>query len=103
MTTDDGETGFLRDLQSYGDRDFSIYMRRAFARSQGWSLEELGRPIIGIAFTHSRFNPCHRHFPELLEAVKRGMAVGENRRGKPEDLKSNDDAHAILFGNGKQG
>lgn len=74
MTTDNGETGFLRDLQTYGDRDFSIYMRRAFARSQGWSLEELGRPIVGIAFTHSRFNPCHRHFPELLEAVKRGVA-----------------------------
>jgi len=73
MTMDDGEQGFLRDLQSYGDRDFSIYMRRAFARSQGWSLEELGRPIVGIAFTHSRFNPCHRHFPELLEAVKRGV------------------------------
>jgi dihydroxy-acid dehydratase len=73
MMTDDGEQGFLRDLQSYGDRDFSIYMRRAFARSQGWSLEELGRPIVGIAFTHSRFNPCHRHFPELLEAVKRGV------------------------------
>ncbi|MFT5510530.1 MAG: dihydroxy-acid dehydratase, partial [Hyphomicrobiaceae bacterium] len=73
MATEKGEQGFLRDLQSYGDRDFSIYMRRAFARSQGWSLEELGRPIIGIAFTHSRFNPCHRHFPELLEAVKRGV------------------------------
>jgi len=74
MATDDGEQGFLQNLQSYGDRDFSIYMRRAFARSQGWSLEELGRPIVGIAFTHSRFNPCHRHFPELLEAVKRGIA-----------------------------
>ncbi|MFY0612648.1 MAG: dihydroxy-acid dehydratase [Hyphomicrobiaceae bacterium] len=74
MATDNGERGFLRDLQTYGDRDFSIYMRRAFARSQGWSLEELGRPIVGVAFTHSRFNPCHRHFPELLEAVKRGIA-----------------------------
>lgn len=74
MAVTDGESGFLRGLQSYGDRDFSIYMRRAFARSQGWSLEELDRPIVGIAFTHSRFNPCHRHFPELLEAVKRGIA-----------------------------
>ncbi len=75
--SDEGEDkGFLRGLQSYGDRDFSIYMRRAFARSQGWSLEELGRPIIGIAFTHSRFNPCHRHFPELLDAVKRGDRIG---------------------------
>ena len=74
MTNENDESGFLQGLQSYGDRDFSIYMRRAFARSQGWSLEELGRPIVGIAFTHSRFNPCHRHFPELLDAVKRGIA-----------------------------
>jgi dihydroxy-acid dehydratase len=71
---DSGETGFLRGLQSYGDRDFSIYMRRAFARSQGFSMDELRRPIVGIAFTHSKFNPCHRHFPELLDAVKRGVA-----------------------------
>ena len=71
----DGERGFLRDLQTYGDRDFSIYMRRAFAKSMGYSGDELSRPVVGIAFTHSKFNPCHRHFPELLEAVKRGVAA----------------------------
>ncbi len=65
--------GFLQGLQSYGDRDFSIYMRRAFARSQGFSMAELARPVVGVAYTHSKFNPCHRHFPELLEAVKRGI------------------------------
>ncbi|MGI9521872.1 MAG: dihydroxy-acid dehydratase [Hyphomicrobiaceae bacterium] len=73
-STPDKNRGFLRDLQSYGDRDFSIYMRRAFAKSQGWTSAELKRPVVGIAYTHSRFNPCHRHFPELLEAVKRGVA-----------------------------
>jgi GST-like protein len=31
-------------------------------------------------------------------AVKAGMAVGAQRRGKPEDLKSNDAAHKLLFG-----
>jgi dihydroxy-acid dehydratase len=72
---DKSERGFLRDLQTYGDRDFSIYMRRAFARSMGYSGDELSRPVVGIAFTHSRFNPCHRHFPELLDAVKRGVAA----------------------------
>jgi dihydroxy-acid dehydratase len=66
--------GFLRDLQVYGDADFSAYMRRAFARSMGYSSAELKRPVVGIAFTHSKFNPCHRHFPELLDAVKRGVA-----------------------------
>ena len=72
---DTSDRGFLRGLQSYGDRDFSIYMRRAFAKSMGYTGEELGRPIVGIAYTHSRFNPCHRHFPELLDAIKRGVAA----------------------------
>jgi dihydroxy-acid dehydratase len=72
---DEHERGFLRGLQSYGDRDFSIYMRRAFAKSMGYSGDELARPVVGIAFTYSRFNPCHRHFPELLDAVKRGVAA----------------------------
>ena len=72
---DQSERGFLRGLQTYGDRDFSIYMRRAFAKSMGYSGDELSRPVVGIAFTHSRFNPCHRHFPELLDAVKRGVAA----------------------------
>jgi dihydroxy-acid dehydratase len=75
MSDTTGEQGFLRGLQSYGDRDFSIYMRRAFARSMGYSTAELARPVVGIAYTHSRFNPCHRHFPELLEAVKRGITA----------------------------
>src|SRR5215475_4757065 len=69
------DRGFLRGLQNYGDRDFSIYMRRAFAKSMGYTGEELSRPIVGIAYTHSRFNPCHRHFPELLDAIKRGVAA----------------------------
>jgi len=67
--------GILRGLQNYGDADFSMYMRRAFVRSMGYSLDELKRPVIGIADTFSKFNPCHRHFPELVEAVKRGIAA----------------------------
>ena len=65
--------GMLRGLQNYGDPDFSVYMRRAFVRSMGYSMEELSRPVIGIANTYSRFNPCHRHFPELVDALKRGI------------------------------
>ena len=37
------QKGFLQGLANYGDADFSIYMRRAFARSQGFSLDELSR------------------------------------------------------------
>src|SRR5947207_8789858 len=39
----------------------------------GYSLEMLSTPVIGIADTRSGFNNCHRHFPELIEAVKRGV------------------------------
>src|SRR5215475_4363180 len=65
--------GLRRNLTNYGDRDFAIYLRRSFARSMGYSLEMLDRPIVGIAQTGSGFNNCHRHFPELVEAVKRGI------------------------------
>src|SRR5438093_12324710 len=39
----------------------------------GYSGEMLGRPVVGIADSKSGFNNCHRHFPELIEAVKRGV------------------------------
>ena len=65
--------GFEHGLTNYGDRDFSLYLRRSFAQSMGYSRAMLTRPVVGIAFTPSGFNNCHRHFPELLEAVKRGV------------------------------
>jgi dihydroxy-acid dehydratase len=66
-------TGLEHGLTNYGDRDFSLYLRRSFARSMGYSRDMLARPVVGIANTASGFNNCHRHFPELLEAVKRGV------------------------------
>src|SRR3546814_6826664 len=39
----------------------------------GYSREMLARPIVGIANSASGFNNCHRHFPELVEAAKRGV------------------------------
>jgi dihydroxy-acid dehydratase len=69
--------GLTRGLTNYGDPDFALYLRRSFARSMGYSIDLLSRPVIGIADTHSGFNNCHRHFPELIEAVKRGvLAMG---------------------------
>jgi dihydroxy-acid dehydratase len=65
--------GISHGLTNYGDPDFSRYMRRSFAMSMGYSRDTLGKPVVGIAYTASGFNNCHRHFPELLEAVKRGV------------------------------
>ena len=68
--------GLSRGLTNYGDKDFSVYLRNSFASSMGYSREVLNKPIVGIANSFSGFNNCHRHFPELLEAVKRGVLLG---------------------------
>src|SRR5438874_7739751 len=69
----DRTAGLEHGLTDYGDRDFSSYLRRSFAQSMGYSRDMLAKPVIGIAYTGSDFNNCHRHFPELLAAVKRGV------------------------------
>src|SRR5215813_7322756 len=69
----DHARGLEHGLTNYGDRDFSLYLRRSFAQSMGYSRAMLSKPVVGIAYTPSGFNNCHRHFPELLEAVKRGV------------------------------
>ncbi len=65
--------GLAQGLTNYGDADFSLYLRRSFAKSMGYSSEMLARPVVGVAHSASGFNNCHRHFPELIEAVKRGV------------------------------
>ena len=67
--------GLARGLTNYGDMDFSLYLRRANAASMGYGKEPLSKPVIGIADTASGFNNCHRHVPEMIEAVKRGVLM----------------------------
>jgi dihydroxy-acid dehydratase len=65
--------GLARGLTNYGDAKFSLYLRRSFASSMGYSRELLNRPIVGICYAAGGFNNCHRLVPELIEAVKRGV------------------------------
>ncbi|MFZ9068647.1 MAG: dihydroxy-acid dehydratase, partial [bacterium] len=65
--------GLANGLTNYGDPEFAKYLRRSFAKSMGYTNESLDKPIVGICYTESGFNNCHRHFPEMLEAVKRGV------------------------------
>ena len=65
--------GLRRGLTHYGDRGFSLFLRKSFAMSMGYSEADFDRPIIGIANTSSGFNNCHRSVPDLVEAVKRGV------------------------------
>ena len=48
--------GFARGLTNYGDAGFSLYLRRSFAKSMGYSGEMLERPVVGIADSKSGFN-----------------------------------------------
>src|ERR687896_762263 len=73
MTSGVRKKGLARGLTNYGDPAFSLCLRRSFAKSMGYSGDLLGRPVVGIADSRSGFNNCHRHFPELIEAVKRGV------------------------------
>src|SRR5437762_5130507 len=70
---DDKPQGLARGLTHYGDAGFALFLRRSFARSMGYSTTLLAAPTIGIASAASDLNNCHRHFPELIDAVKRGV------------------------------
>ena len=52
--------GLGRGLTNYGDPGFAAFLRRSFARSMGYSGELLSRPVVGITWTASDFNNCHR-------------------------------------------
>lgn len=65
--------GLENGLTNYGDRDFARYLRRSFAKSMGYTGTSLDKPIVGICTSESGFNNCHRHFPEMIEALKRGV------------------------------
>jgi len=73
MPTKKQDTGINRNLTTYGDSEFSKYMRRAFLASAGYDRTDLQRPIVGIVNTSSDYNVCHRQMPEMVTAVKRGV------------------------------
>src|ERR1044072_3373845 len=75
--TEKAKKGIARVLTNYGDPAFSLYLRRSFAKSMGYSSEMLGKPVVGIADSRSGFNNCHRHFPDLIAAGKRGVPARE--------------------------
>ena len=68
-------TGMKKGLTSYGDAEFSLFLRKAFIKAMGLSDDALARPIVGIANTFSDYNACHGNVPKLVEAIKRGVML----------------------------
>lgn len=68
-------SGISKGLTNYGDRGFSLFLRKAFIKGAGYTDKALDRPVIGITNTGSSYNPCHGNMPQLIEAVKRGILM----------------------------
>jgi dihydroxy-acid dehydratase len=75
IMTDEKDKGLEKGLTSYGDRGFSLFLRKAFIKGAGYTDDALTRPVIGIVNTGSAYNPCHGNAPQLIEAVKRGVML----------------------------
>ena len=67
------ESGMKKNLTNYGDKGFSIFLRKAFIKGLGYSDEMLDKKIIGITNTFSDYNPCHGNVPDLIKSVKTGI------------------------------
>lgn len=75
VNPEDRRSGISKGLTNYGDRGFSLFLRKAFIKGAGYTDNALERPVVGIANTGSAYNPCHGNMPQLIEAVKRGILM----------------------------
>lgn len=75
VTASASATGMSKGLTNYGDKGFSLFLRKAFIKGAGFTDAALDRPVVGIANTGSAYNPCHGNAPQLIEAVKRGVML----------------------------
>nr|WP_116323591.1 IlvD/Edd family dehydratase [Cupriavidus sp. P-10] len=69
------EKGLKKGVTNYGDKEFSLFLRKAFIKGAGYSDDALDRPIIGIVNTANDYNPCHGNAAQLIEAAKRGILL----------------------------
>ncbi|WP_296663573.1 L-arabinonate dehydratase [Paraburkholderia sp.] len=64
----------LRSHRWYGVNDLRSFGHRSRTAQMGYDREEYaGKPVIAILNTWSEINPCHTHFKERVEEVKRGI------------------------------
>jgi len=64
----------LRSHRWYGVDDLRSFGHRSRTAQMGFSREEYaGKPVIAILNTWSEMNPCHTHFKQRVEEVKRGI------------------------------
>jgi len=64
----------LRSNRWYGPNDMRAFGHRSRTAQMGYSRADYqGKPVIAIINTWSDINPCHSHFRQRAEEVKRGI------------------------------
>ncbi len=64
----------LRSHRWYGAKDLRAFGHRSRTAQMGYARSDYaGKPVIAIVNTWSDINPCHTHFRERAEEVKRGV------------------------------
>ena len=66
----------LRSARWFGPADLRSFGHRTRAMQMGYSPEEwTGKPVIAILNTWSDLQPCHMHFKQRVDDVKRGVLM----------------------------
>ena len=74
MTTARKKPEELRSHRWYGVNDLRSFGHRSRTAQMGYSREDyLGKPVIALINTWSDINPCHAHFRQRAEELKRGV------------------------------
>ena len=64
----------LRSHRWYGAQDLRAFGHRSRTQQMGFSKADYsGKPVIALLNTWSDMNPCHTHFKQRVEEVKRGV------------------------------
>jgi dihydroxy-acid dehydratase len=64
----------LRSHRWYGVNDLRSFGHRSRTAQMGYtSSDYAGKPVIAVVNTWSEINPCHTHFKERAEEIKRGI------------------------------
>src|SRR5262245_472761 len=69
----DTAAGRERSAGWFDRQDLGGFIHRAFMKGSGFTPEDMGRPVIGIAQTWSELNHCNSHLRAVADAVKRGV------------------------------
>jgi dihydroxy-acid dehydratase len=74
MTKNRKQPSELRSHRWYGPLDLRSFGHRSRTAQMGFGHDDYaGKPVIAIINTWSDINPCHTHFKQRVEEVKRGI------------------------------